>query len=774
MNKTHIFLLILFCLINSSVFAQDSPETDEGTIDIVAFNDALLAKINKQRKLAKVSELEIHYSLKGPADQHAKYIAERSKTTHRERSKYSRWVRDRSNSWGAHFKEIDECLYALNPKGKKLQTALKQEKKLSYSEVAAEVVFDFWMHCARDKAVLLDADFRNLYVSVTYNRLGNAYFCLLLGDEYFEYPPEVADSSLYKYKPLSPFKCYKCNLMKRATEGSIQMDANRNLFFVGENKFRPFVARRLACSNPWRDGLAADIVLKRQYSCEDGIALNGELMVDGIPLQPVFRKDFGKNGKYGLFQTFIYLGTVPEWVNEEFEVNLNMINKKRVCSQTIFHVIPIYLLLDLHIRVSVASDTLAFKDLRSDTLNLRLYYPKAIDSLSQPQMDSIQSLIQNHSGFPVKANISGFASIDGDQLSNQRLFRQRSENMLDLLEQFQLDSSSVSRSMSENYEAFREDIRNTSFAYLGAFPDSVIQQRLQKESLSDSLEFILKQHRYSELTIYFQWEEELIATKDTINQLFDAAIANKKRSEAEKLQAQQFDMVLSNEMSLDELDQHIIPLEKKYIRLLHNRAVMHFMVDSLNTYRLDILKNEIEKILPADTQKIVLRTTLAKIEYFQNPPETQKGIRQFSRKKYIDKREMARMLIMLCYNYDILHKRKSMRSMAKRNVQNARLSVKEKFEFSRYLAYEKDYRSAYLLVKNDINKTENPDDLVYFLKLIYLTHVSISHDEMISLFNRVRKRSGKEFCTYFNSPDLNFQILKDPDLMKIYCKECSE
>ena len=774
MNKLPVFIFSFLCLISSSLSAQDSLQTKQGTIDVEALNEAFLAKINKQRKLAKVPELTIHYSLQGPADQHSNYMAERSKTTHRERSKYSRWAKDRSNSWGAHFKEIDECVYALNPEGKKLQTALKKEKKLSYTEVVAEVIFDFWIHCRGYKEDLMNSDFRHLYISLTYDRLGNAYFCLLLGDEYFEYPPEVADSSLYKYKPLSPFKCYKCNLMQSATSGSIQMDADRNLFFVGSNKFRPFIARRIACSNPWRDGLAADIVLKRQYSCEDGIVLNGELMVDGIPLQPIFRKDFGKKGKYGLFQTNIYLGTVPEWIKEDFEVNLNVINKKRVCSQTIFHVIPIYLLLDLHIRVNVSSDTLAFKDLRYDTVSLRVYYPKAIDTLSRAQTDSILSLVQEHSGKPIRAEISGYASIDGNQQSNQQLFERRSENMFQLLQQFDLNSLDVSRHMSENFTAFREDIRNTPFAYLGAFPDSVIQKELERTSLSDSLEYILKEHRYSELTIYFQWEEELVATKDTINQLFDASIAHKNRQEAEKLQAQQFDMVFSNEMSLSELDEHYIPLEKKYMKLLHNRAVVHFMMDSLNEERLDILKNEIEKILPADTQKVVLKTTLAKIEYFQDPPGTRKGIRQFARKKYVDKRELARMVIMLCYSYDIDHKRNSMRSLAKRQVPVADLSIKEKFEFSRYLAYEGDYRSAYLLVKNLINKTEDPDDLVYFLKLIYLTEVSISHDEMIALFNRVRKHSGKEFCTYFNSPDLNFQILKDPDLMKIYCRECNE
>ena len=783
-----LLLIFLFYTLSSNGFGQTettvsadmetSTSDTPGEIDEDELNAFILKEINELRKKAKVPVLSIDTHLKQPAAEHAQYMYDKHKLTHRERSKYKRWPKNRVDDYGSHFKQVGENIMLFSLENKSFLKSVGQNKKKPYTELLAQQVVNTWIKTSYNKEILLSADFLSMYVAI--KRSGTRlYLCQLLGSAYFDYPPEVKDSSLYQYKPEKPIKCLKCIIFQRASAGSIAMDENRNLYFVGARGFKPFFARRFAYSNPWHDGMAADIVLKPQYSCQEGIILNGMSNVDGIPLDPVFRKDFGKgNNRYGIFTTRIYLGKVPEWVDEEFEVNLTVVNKKRTCSRTIYHVIPIYLGLDLKIKMEIHADSLIIRKMHYDTIENKITYAKGRIEFPNALRDSIQQQISAHHGIPAHAELSGFASIEGSEKLNRELFYKRAENMIQFLGELHLDSTRISTEMSENFEEFRCDIKNTRYAYLDTLPDSALKQQLQNHALSDSLEFILKNHRYSTLTLYFEWEEHPRASKDTVNYLFSNAVLNNKVRAAENLQELQLDFILANQMTLQELDTIGIPFEKKYTNLLNNRAIIHYLKDSMNPERLTNLKRDLDLLLEIDPKDIVLNTNIAKIDFLQNPYYTRKGIHKFSKRKYVNKEAMARILIMMSYYRDInrwkAKQKGSMYNFAKRYIRNADLSVEETFEFSRYLAYMHDYRTAYLLVKPLIKKTDSAENLVYFLKLIYLTKVRISHDELVQLYKRVKKHAGQQYCTYFNSPALNFQILEDPELMEIYCDECAD
>lgn len=750
-----------------------APDIDNGDL-----NTCILMEINELRKKAKVPLMSIDEHLKGPADEHVNYMCDKSKLTHKEHSKYKKNPKNRVDGYGHHFKNVNENVLVIDLQNAAFLKLVEQNKKKSYNEVLAKQIVSIWTKSSANLKVLLLNEFVSTYTSIRKNERNQLYICQLLGSAYFDYPPEVKDSSLYQYKPEKAIKCLKCGIFKRASYGSIAMDENRNLYFIGAKGFKPFFARRVAYSNPWHDGMAADIVLKPQYSCQDGIILNGMANVDGIPLDPVFRKDFGKGpGQYGIFNTQIYLGKVPEWVDEEFEVNLTVVNKKRTCSSTKYHVIPIYLGLDLQIKMEVHADSIIIRKQHFDTIENKIIYAKGKIDFPPMLRDSIRQQISAHHGTPTHAILSGFASIEGSKKLNEELFYNRATNMKQFLDEMQLDSSKIITEMSENFDEFRQDIHNTPYSYLDTLSDSELKQRLERSSLSDSLEFILKNHRYSTLTLYFEWEERPAITKDTVNHLFENAVNNNKVRTAENLQEMQLDFILAGEMTVEELDTLSIPFDKKYENLLNNRAIIHYLEDSLNPERLDNLNREIKMIVELDPKDVVLNTNIAKIDYLSGSYFTRKQIHKFSKRKYVNKTAMARILIMMCYNHDIsmlkASKKRSMYNFAKKYVRNADLSVEETFEFSRYLAYERDYQAAYLLVKPLIKKTDSPENLVYFLKLIYLNNVKISHDELVQLFKRVKKHSRQQYCTYFNTPALNFQILEDPDLMEIYCDECS-
>ena len=109
----------------------------------------------------------------------------------------------------------------------------------------------------------------------------------------------------------------------------------------------------------------------------------------------------------------------------------------------------------------------------------------------------------------------------------------------------------------------------------------------------------------------------------------------------------------------------------------------------------------------------------------------------------------------------------------KRYVQSANLDVDKTFEIASYYSYFYDFNFAYQLTRSKIDETKNPDDLIYFLKLINLTGLKLSRSTYLQYFRRIQRYSGDQFCTYFNNPALNFQILDDQEIKEIYCEQCA-
>ena len=110
----------------------------------------------------------------------------------------------------------------------------------------------------------------------------------------------------------------------------------------------------------------------------------------------------------------------------------------------------------------------------------------------------------------------------------------------------------------------------------------------------------------------------------------------------------------------------------------------------------------------------------------------------------------------------------------KKYIRPARLDVDKTFEIASYYTFFWQYKYALDLTKGKVNQTNNPKDLISFLKLIHLTDLKLPRNQYLYYFEKIRRYSGKEFCTYFNNPALNFQILDDEEIKSIYCKACGD
>ncbi len=138
----------------------------------------------------------------------------------------------------------------------------------------------------------------------------------------------------------------------------------------------------------------------------------------------------------------------------------------------------------------------------------------------------------------------------------------------------------------------------------------------------------------------------------------------------------------------------------------------------------------------------------------------------------MDPVQKSRMLLNFASDTDWSKHRPIYARRVRSVVSRAKLDVDKTFELATYYAYFNMPKIAYDLTKRKIDDTKNPQDLIFFLKLIYLMDIRMSRNEYLRYFERIRKYSGKEFCTFFNSPALNFQIFDDEEVKAVYCEEC--
>ena len=94
-------------------------------------------------------------------------------------------------------------------------------------------------------------------------------------------------------------------------------------------------------------------------------------------------------------------------------------------------------------------------------------------------------------------------------------------------------------------------------------------------------------------------------------------------------------------------------------------------------------------------------------------------------------------------------------------------------ELARYYAFFNQMSLAYRLAKKAVFRSPLRADRIFFLKMIWYMDCNLTEKTRIQYFRRMKTLVGDEFCTYFNSPDLNFQILNHPEILIFIAKPAS-
>jgi uncharacterized protein YkwD len=772
-------LCILASLLHLNSSAQISVDCYSG--DGKQLNEYIVREVNKYRKKAKVGPLKNDILLNLAATDHTNYMANKNKLTHFQRNRIKKNPKNRVDFYGEQFDLVGENVQQ--------NWVQKTEKEfIKNCEELAKVLVTGWRNSPPHYANMIDENFTTTYTSVNINSKGKIYACQLFGSD--AYHNTYRDSLLdYTYKPTKEKRCRKCE--RKQLRGAVSIINDSIIIFTGmAPKFitLPFIKskfyKRRIWLNLFRYGIAADIVLKEQYDCDTNIVFNGKTGIRGIPLEPVFQKNFkkGDNVYFWMF-TYIELGVVPKWVDQDYEVNLTLINNKRTCAPVIFNSLPVGFEVDINMDLYLDSLSRYYNNTKVDTFNHKLLFRKSENTVHDSILKPIITFVQNNYEQINSIEVNGFSSIEGSTEGNISLYKTRASNITQQLIELGIDSSLIKFSSQENYQDFRKDIIETQYSYLSTKSNLELKEEVNKIP-NGEVESILATHRFTEVTILTKTEEQFAYTKDAIYDLLNIYIKEKDAKRCKKFQAIEYGLTLKNEVNLSDINAIKLPLEKKFINILCDRYLMIYRLDSLNPNRTITFRDSLVSLKKIDPKNVKVNTNIELLKYPEwttlKYKKARKHYDSLVNNKYVDKTIKARMILnyvtysdwSYTFRYPITNKRFYFRNV-KQFIKPAKLNIEDTFEIATYYTYFQEYRFAYNLTKRKVYQSTSPDEIVFFLKLIYYLDSSLSTKTVIRHFKRIALLKGEEFCTYFNSPYLNFQILDNPEIRKIYCATCT-
>lgn len=776
----HRFILCIFLISNVCLFAQS--EVDWNNYDVDELNTYITIEVNKLRNKAKVDTLHYQPLLFNAAQDHADYMGEKNVLTHNQKNKQKKTPKNRIDFYGEQFATVGENVQVLtlNSIPKQFQKKGAPETINSY-ELMAKILVLNWKNSPPHFANMIRADYSGTLTAIRVGSDGAIYACQLFGNEPFNHPKKD-DALNFKYKPdnrkLVPRKSDSLQL-----SGTVRVLGDKSIYFssYSKKKFKKNVR------NPWRSGIAADIVLKSQYSCGKTNAFNGKRGVRGIPIDPVFRKSFRKGDN--MFQkqnVHIYLGKVPDWVDEEYEVNLTIVKKKRTFTNYQFDVVPLAFQLELDIQPIVDAPFTELYEIKRDTVVIRVAYEKSDTSFDPNSFNELLLPYAGKMNNRSRVFIQGFSSIEGSREMNEKLYLKRAENLAAILGTYQIDSANIQVSSSENSTALRKDIKDTRFAFLNTLNDEELKQAVN-EKWSDSLEPILKHHRYAELTLRLQWNDTIGMDVNRLKQVFDQSLRRSDYKQAGQvfnnvLHAIQKDMLDTSQLELFEL-----PQTKEFTYQQFQKLLLTIQPDtSTYVWWNEKFMGELYQLVLLDERQPEVKSYYYWLLYNQamatyDPGTIRAIFENLTEQKNINAVLKARMLLSLASRHDeamlwsgATKKEDYLHQQALSVYKKAELTPDEMIYTAQYFYYFEHYPDAKSLLKRGISEHSSIEDIVTYLKIMNDSNMGLSEKQYISLFVQVAEWKKEEFCTIFNSPKLNFQVMDIEQIKELYCEKCSK
>lgn len=824
-------------------------------------------KIDSVRKSLNLAVLFNDSILYVASKHHSEYMKNNRKLTHNEaNTRTHKTPQDRVDSYGGKNYLVGEnVIYSY------YNTALKNKKGKEYTNYTYEdLANDFvngWVNSPGHYANIINPDYQITGLSISVNperkqvystqKFASVNFKYQFEEnqKMFEYSPLIKSSTTTKFDKskaeyidkkfewnLKPVKykdgslCDSCNYAVENSEYKTRLEMKGRSVYLKSND-APMISQMIT---KWRDGLALEFVEYTAYDCgnpeyyKEASRRNGQSIFNGKVSKPIYRRDLrkgykkvkpkSKKRKYRWFQNmgkkgkpeyfYIKLGKIPKEMNGYFEINVVVIKDKKVCR--IMHLTSWCGKNYNNSHEYQSSDTLLSEQYvcipYQDSLEFRVDFEQGKSDYTVEDIEPIIKSVTNSKFTVLNAEIAAFSSIEGSEIINNRLQRERANSLLNSITKNQTEKFEKYISVSENWVLFDEQI--------DSFPDLKALQGKTKEELKTEVNgnigkyenYLSKQRNAAiKLKVEFIIDDTLqflLAERQIRNNSFLDYYAKTGRfnngayDSLVRIQHALFLQAKRGKIPLKKVTDFVAPFQYKmqYRRLLVNNFwyLVDFNEDDFwNEYGYQYLRNFYkmgirEKHLTYNLIRLEMEKYKRRKNISDNKIEDMNGkLYSFysltSDSFFLNRIELMKedFLVATIKNYhfestnfDEVKMRTNIQKLtqllATKNYPDSIL-----YQFSEFIVYCKQDDLAYKFLLTYLHSNPekiHPKSLILFAKLSYTHPKEYPTYRYVDYLTDIQKHlTTAEWCSMFvGTCNISFQVLDDEDFRNNYCKTCQE
>lgn len=544
-----------------------------------------------------------------------------------------------------------------------------------------------------------------------------------------------------------------------------------------------------------KDGVAVDIVTKSQFPCGKENEFANSKVYKGELLKPVYIKDVrnkiltDNQGMAGF-----KMGELPEkYKGTEYELNMLLIHNGYVCHYNSFFDVPLARWELLYMPLFIDSAKSVSKDGKEQTISLvkklEFVIPFEKNKYSYSEED-IRPLYDSLSlkEYRIRAiTIQAYASVEGPVENNIRLQNNRAEAIAIALEKVQQLPAAKKISAEENWTEFFADIDSTAYSSLAALSRSEIKQKLSEPATSVALEPVLSKHRKAVVTLELESKSSLMsASAEMLITQFKEKINAGDTAAALAIQEAAYIRAVNGELSNALLDTVEIPENKKFITLHNNRIAFRSsetlpeLKDRINEF--EKLKQQFPGYHSIDYNIMVMKIKAWSKGEEYDPGVLRKQIKDLSTTKF-----SPPLIKRLFINYHIIlselflsQRKYEAKNQALKfiydNYRSLQLADKDLLELAKYFSSYSRLDWAEKILVNRVKSIDADEDLVfYYLNLTIIEPRNVRKSSYRAIVSNAAAKNPKRFCKMFDPygrGGINFQLLGEEHLKKIYCEVC--
>lgn len=617
--------------------------------------------------------------------------------------------------------------------------------------------------------------------------------------------------------------CQKFDDMDELYKGLYVEDGKIHLKYGGDAKKFKKLEKLLKGK---RDGLAVDIVFKDQYPCApyniyDLNRVNKGFMTKRKWSKKLFKTNIleekkssttpakgvtGKKSKKGgaspkkgkMSQLHVILGDFPKDAKGDYEINLMIIQNKRVCkvlsrkfienggvkSRTPLEIFP-----DTADRKALKYKPVA----ETKSLTFAIPFEKSKFNYSQKDIEPVLKQLNEPDYIINNISVIAYSSIEGDSAKNAQLEKKRAESILATINKMKklnqgLQIQNMEIKSRDGWELFKSQIKGTKYEPLGMMQKSDAIKAINGTPLEKDMEGMLSKQRYAgvkmDILYDIQGDKEQPYVESQLKKLLE------KGNGADALAIQQFMIAQSLEGKYDpEIILNMeIPQKAEFSSLINNKLWLQKFLSN------DTLSNDLANAYMNLAKISGNKDALVSFNSIYSRFETTTGVDSSTvdsiqsviegishpllPKEYVDNLNIEHQFRII----DAFSDNDAQKPLVDKAIARLKSLYKidntQSWQNALKLAYifteEGDYTQAMKILDPYVNQPKIvSEDLIFlYISLTSQFPEKIHTQQTVMLLRKAKDLNVKRYCKLFGAPYLSFQTLDNPFIKEDYCKYC--